>query len=539
MSLQNSSKLRVFLVFTLLVGFSCSPIWWVEYYLNQDGTAHLYNAYIFNELLANNDFYSQFLRINFEPIPNLTGHLFLSLLILIFPPMYASKILITLIFAGVVASCGWLHYCVRKFVGIETTLLIGTVIAFNWMWFLGFYNFIIALIGFNLTVGFWFARKDNLKLKDFALLSLLILFVYFSHLISFALLLFALTVLGIFHYKSVFDKRYLLTLGSFVFSIPFFLRYLWLGRANDRYFPKWTYISNIFSPKDWFLHLYSSDPFNLISRKSFPFVGFDSIFFVVFSPFFLIIVALGMLSFAAVKHRNGFETASRKGWVLLFLFSVLVWVFAPDDFGKSHGGIIRERVLLFGIIFLIPLLQTNVVSLLKKTAQVLLIFVIVFQTMVLFEFSEKSNKIAGQFRAVKEKLADGKTLGSVIFIKDGCQYRAAPLVTASTLLGIEKNVQVWSNYEIGYYLFPVITKTEADRKFAFDFMESSNFLLCYEKPEDRARKDKLNLVLQQYNDKFDYLLIWGDDSNNFIKSLSYFDENYIFETENIRLYKHR
>ncbi len=108
----------------------------------------------------------------------------------------------------------------------------------------------------------------------------------------------------------------------------------------------------------------------------------------------------------------------------------------------------------------------------------------------------------------------------------------------NTLLGVGKNTRVWDNYEIGYYLFPVIARNSADRQFVFDFRESNTINLC--NPSEIDEKfSRLDSLLNLHHDKIKVMLVWnGDERVHFILSKWYEDKPY-FQNGRVALFHHR
>src|SRR5690606_18467949 len=130
----------------------------------------------------------------------------------------------------------------------------------------------------------------------------------------------------------------------------------------------------------------SADSFILISRKTFPFLDIQSEWLAVFTPLLWIGVALIILSAATFLVRRE-ELKGKMGQLApFFLLSglcLVIAIFSPDDlqFSDSKGGVIRERVLLSGLVLIIPILRFRTVSRAFRIGAIAcLAFVILFQT---------------------------------------------------------------------------------------------------------------------------------------------------------------
>ncbi len=125
MSFFTPLKIRLFGFYLFLIIFACLPIWSFEFYINQDGSPHLYNAYIILQLLQDNASFSQIYSLNQVPIPNLSGHWLLMFLLTVFSPFIVTKIFVTFCFAAFVSAIGWLRWQTVGREGMMTAFLLG------------------------------------------------------------------------------------------------------------------------------------------------------------------------------------------------------------------------------------------------------------------------------------------------------------------------------------------------------------------------------------------------------------------------------
>jgi hypothetical protein len=295
-------------------------------------------------------------------------------------------------------------------------------------------------------------------------------------------------------------------------------------------------------PSNWFLRLQAADPFQLLTRKGFPFVSGSADVFAVFSPFLWLVVALLCLTAATwfFNRRKEFLTRQSLPFVFVTAGSILFWIFAPDDLGKSHGSFLRERVLLCGLICFVPLFRVGKVSRLpQRAAVVLLIFIVFFQTLALWEYALNADALAKEYLAAQSVIRNDDRLASVNFIENGCRYKSNPLSNLNALYGVGKRTRVWDNYEIGYYLFPVTAKNPQDQQFVLDFRESSNFELCdpNEKAEDKL--NQLNELMNSHHDRINVILIWNGDGRAMPFLNKWYQNEPFYENGRVRLFRRR
>ena len=541
MTFLANKNVRIVLLFIGLVSFACSSIWAVEIYVNQDGTPHLYNAYLILEILKGNASIQQFASLNPHMIPNLTGHWILAFFLIFFAPATTTKIMVTLTFGAFVASVGWLRFQVAGREGLGTALLFGTVLAFNWLWFLGFYNYIMAASSFSFSLGLWWRWRDGMNWRRALILFLFLSFTFLSHLISFGLLIAGILVLLLINIRTISRKSALWTFAVLAATLPLVINYFLVSQAEGGIDPQWHYLKNPLSISDWLFHLVAADPFLLISRKAAPFIALTTPAFAVFSSSLWLVIALLLLILGTCHWRAKGVTlrAGMKGWVILGIIMISVWVGGPDDFGKTHGGFLRERTLILGLVCLVPFFQVGRNRFIVFGTHFCLILVILFQTLVLWDYAGQSDRIGKQFLAAKDHIGKKESLGSIIFIGDSGRFRPLPLSNITPLVGIGKDGPVWDNYEFGYYLFPVVTKTPEERKFVFDFRESNTFDLNNPNENIAEKRAKLESVLALNHDGIAILLVWNEQPDFVRLRENWFENEAYFESGDLKLFRHR
>jgi len=543
MQLSSNPNFRLFAIACGLIFFCCLPIWCVEFYINQDGVPHLYNAFLINEILNGNDTVSGFVSINHSLIPNLTGHWILALLLKIFSPQITFKLFVTLLFAVSALSALWLRVQIVGTQNVVTAMLLSFVLAFNWMWFLGFYNFILGASGVAFTLGLWWRWRENLSFTRILIIILLVVFVFFSHLISFAILCGLLGLLSLSQWKHEnFKRTFVGTFLALIFTAPLLVNYLIISRSNAQASPSWGYLQNPFSISDWFLHLRSADPFQLMSRKAIPFTETVNSLFGLLSPCLWIISAIILLliaTYLSFKYISSEEKKSVLIWSFISGSLFLLWIFAPNDFGKSHGGLLRERILYIGLICFLPVFRIFENKILERTAQFFLCFVIFFQTMVVWDYARFADQIAKEILPVENLIEDNQSIGSIVINRDGCKFKPIPRVNLTTLITINKNNKVWDNYEIGYYLFPVIPNNDLDRQFIYEFRESNTFDFCDPQEQFESKLKRLSELMPVVQKKMDILIVLGSDERIDKLITEWFDELPFYQNGDVRLYRAR
>jgi len=461
--------------FLVLAALACAPVWAVDYFITQDSPAHAYSASLMLRLLGGDTSAAQLFALNPWTVSNSIGHWLLVLLLTAVSPFTATKIMVTLTYAGVVGAVGFLRLATVGRDGLLTSLLFGAAIGFNWLWLGGLYNFLIGAIGLAVTLGLFCRWQAQLSAVRVLGLAALILLVYVSHIVTFGVLVAALMLVAVLSEPRA--RRHTCP-RVLVALLPVVLLALLYGSAEpalggERLFPVWRRLSDPWSIVSWASHIRTADPFFLLSRKAFPFSTATSSAFAVFTPLLWLLVAAAALAWTTVsRHTAGATHAAarqRLPLVAVFAACALAAAFGPDDFGTSHGTLLRERLAFLAAVLFVPLYRTDVGTRATRTlAHVCLGGIILFQSAALWEYARHTSREAGEFLAIGDALGGQASLASVIVLENGMRFHSNPTAELSNFLGIGRRTVVWDNYQIGYTLFPVVAQEPAHRRFVFD-----------------------------------------------------------------------
>ena len=542
MSVVKSPLLRPALIFLGLVIISCAPIWSVDYFINQDGSAHVYSAYLMLELLKNNPQVHELYALNSLAVPNSSGHWLLVILLNFFSAYTATKIIVTLTLAGLIGAIGFLRWRIFGTDGLTTSLLAGAAIGFNWLWFGGFYNFLLGVIFLAITVGLYYGWRENLTVRRLIALVLLIILTYLSHIVSFVVLAGSLGLLAITAQPPNKKTAIIRTLIAFLPIIPLMILYKVASGSGGEagFYPVWRNLESPFSIMSWISQIRNADPFILISRRAFPFSTTYSAYFAFFTPIIWISGAFLLLIVPAFKkYSDADERYKLLPFLILSGFCILTAFFAPDDFGLNNGSILRERFLICGFLLAVPLFRTDVFPIFERAAQVFLIFVILFQTAVVWEYALQTDKEAKEFLTAGQFIEPGDALMSIIVPNQTKRFHPTPMTGMANFLGIERKITAWDNYEIGHNLFPIVAKNKADQKFVLEMAAASAALLDVESHNLPEKTRNFDDVLAKNRDKLTKLLIWGDAEKIRRNAEQWFDPQPVFESGRITILRRR
>ncbi len=173
-------------IFIALLVAHLIPIWWFQYFPSLDGPVHLSIADTFVKYNSpETPAFREFFEINTNPDPNLFIFAVLYVLMQIFPPLLAEKILLS---GYVVLLPFALRYALRA-TAPEASVL--SFLAFPMIYHaplhLGFYNFTFGMAFFLFSFGFWVRHSEKAGPGVFLGHLFLSLLAYFTHLFSLAI----------------------------------------------------------------------------------------------------------------------------------------------------------------------------------------------------------------------------------------------------------------------------------------------------------------------------------------------------------------
>lgn len=532
-----------FAVFGVLVLPVILAIWCVPWFVTQDGPSHAYNAHILIELSKPHSPFEEFYTARLEPLPNLAGHLLLVGLMSILSARTADRVMMTITFVGFASSVVWLRWRVAGWKGITLVVPLAVILALNLMWLFGFYNFLLGACLFPVTLGFWWAGRERMGLSRALTLAGLLVIGYLCHLVSLGLTVVGLMVLALTTPGPGWRRRCCWTSVSLAPLIPLGIMYHGMMRANGETRPYWN-LSDVWSLRKWIRHLLSADPLQLMSGTgAFPFVEEVSPWFRLLSPTLLVALALVVLAAATffVQREQGQSFAgARRPWVILALLFLAVWLIGPDGLGERHGGFLRERILLLGLVAIVPALELDARKIGIRVGAAALMAAAVLQLAATWDYALTSNRLARDFMRVEPHVGVGRRI-KILLVGDYDRFKANPLLHTGNMFGIGTGNVVWDNYEVAQYFFPAKYRDDlADRRTrAKQAQRMYRFMFPF--PDDVAGEDldKWADLLAQAHHEIDVLVVWGSDPRLDAINMQWFGPEPTFEQANVRIFRHR
>ena len=439
----------------LFIGFliiNLVPLLFFKFLPTLDGPAHLHNANLIQNLqIFKSDFLNEFYQLNNELLPNWSGHFILALFNSFLPAWIADKILILIYLILLPVSFRWLV----KSINPNNYLLSYLIFPFcySFTFFLGFYNFSLALVLLFLLLGFWIKMQEKIQPMNIAILFILFTILYFSHVFVFFIAIMATGVIILKQlatdnektslHKSfqLFFKRIAIIALTSGFGVFLSLKFL-LSRTAFNY----SYISKIELLK-WIRDIRPTVVFNF---------GHETVYTRIL--FYLIV----LLSIAAlvqkvsdiIKSKPSFadfivsSVKQNDLWFVFSFFLLLFYFFMPDSNGYSGYFTVRMGLLLY--LFYIIWLSTKHYN--KWILIVSIVLIFTANSGLNFYYLKQvkqMNKLATEINQ-QSILIESNSLVLPINFSENWMHGHF-----SNYLGIDKPIVILENYECGTGYFPL------------------------------------------------------------------------------------
>jgi hypothetical protein len=516
--------------FLLITGLNLIPILSGKFFPTLDGPAHLYNSQLINSLLfEGNKLLSDFFSFTHEPVPNWTGHIILSFFNLFLPAFVAEKVLLLFYMIGLPLSFRALLKTIYPSNNLFSYLIFP--FTYSFVFFLGFYNFSIALVFMLITLNYWIKHEDNLSsIKNMVILSLLTTLTYFSHIFVFGILIIIIGLyilmkgtIKIFDDSTLkkeilvysFRKLRILLISSFI-PLVLFVYYFYL-RSNSG--------NNIFLSHseliDWLKNIRPIIALNSLVEE----VYTKKIFYIISS--ICIIALYNRINEIHLNTKFSFKNVIRISDVWLFASIAILFLYfkLPDSDGSA--GYVTVRLGLLFFIFLIIWLSTQN---LKKWYSLLVVAAVLychFKLNVYYTSATKGlNKVAIECNNASNHILPNSIVLPLNY-SDNWLYGHF-----SNYLGIDKPMIILENYECGTGYFPLKWNENSMPNTLFGDMSIDN---------QSCSQWKSNT--QNSPIKIDYVFVLGnidlktDSCNQKIKQTLLDNYTLIYHSENCNLYQ--
>ena len=494
-------------IFLLLVLLYLLPIWSIQFFPSQDGPSHVYNALIVKEYFNTNEYplFHKYYDLNAKPMPNWFGHATMAILMFIVNPLIAEKLLLSgyvLLFLlsgrylliNVDSTKKWLALAFFPFV-------------YNYLLNMGFYNFSYSVGFFLLAVGYWWKHHQNLRLKHAAILNLIMVCCYFSHMVSTVIALLSIAVLWLVTIRLNTIKKHLLQIPMLLPSCIFPLWFV-VSHGTTSHGSHWPSkrLFNYFTALEVF---YSFDNFQL-------YIGKILVFYFLVS--LLISIFTNKLRWAERFRKPHLQ--KEDGFLLLSITCLILYITVPD--GMSGGGFITHRLSLYPYLILLPWLYGTLKQPIKWLSTTVLVVLALVNLVYLMRWYPMLDKDMKEFRSGVEAVEPNKTIMPLIFNNHGhCDRIGMFLHAIGYYCAYTKGVE-WDNYEATTNYFPIMYKPALNSI-------RPNTGIIEGHPQDMDIAANVNLV--------DYICAWEMPLNSAIQQR--IEEHYklVFEKGRTRIYR--
>lgn len=527
------SRVWGWVVFLLALIPALTAIAIVPGFVTQDGPAHLYNAEIISKSREPGSPFRDVYQVRWEPFPNWTGHLLMVGLIRALPPREAHRLMTALTLVGFALAIFGLRWRVMGWRGMPAAALFSVLLALNVTWLFGFTSFLLGACLFPITLAVWWQGRDALGPGRIATLAALLTLGYFSHLVSLGLTVVSLVVLSLGASGERRVARVVRTAVALIPLVPLGAIYLGLSRRGGPMDPIWEHLVDPTSLASWVAQLGWADPVSVARKITFPFVEATSYGFVLLTPVLWLAIALitaGLATFFDPQSRG------RRVWVALAGLLVFGGLVCPDTLGPSHGNYLPQRVVLFGLVVLVPFLDFEARPLAGRVSTAALLVAFAVQSGFIWEYALTSDRTAGAWYPPPQAIGARRKIATLLVQLSGSRFRANPLLHADNLLGVGTGNVVWNNYETRYYYFPVQFKPGIDRPPAADL----EWVALHDEPRDAEKRVAVwKRLLESHHHAIDTLVVWKRDPTLDAINDLWFEPSPIYERGALRVFRHR
>jgi hypothetical protein len=330
------------LAFLVLLLIYILPIWVFKYFPSQDGPCHIYNSFILRHYSDPDYVFNEFYEVRKSPVPNWASHAVMMLLMYLVPPLIAEKLLLTGYIVLMAVSV--LYFLNSVEAGRTPLAFIGFPFIYNYLFLMGFYNFSLGVALLILTTGYWWRHYYTFGVKNAVILALLLIALYFCHLVPLVLVVFSIAVVAILILPLKF-ARWKQALLSMVCMLPACgLAFYYINTRGTVQSPGGWTLARLWQYfiRNESLAYYSQSQ---ITIGKFVTGAFVALFFYTF------------IRDRLFTKEWRFKLRVRRRDFLLLLCAVffVIYLKAPD--GMSGGGFIKTRMAFMPFLIIIPWLS--------------------------------------------------------------------------------------------------------------------------------------------------------------------------------------
>ena len=540
---------RSLLLFGVLALPVLIAIWFVPWFVTQDGPLHLYNVHIAAELAKGKGFFSDFYVARSGLLPYVGAYKLLAGLLAIFPARATDRLMMSLTSIGLAISVFWLRWRVAGWAGLTAIVPLVILIAISKLWLYGLYPFLLGACLFPLTLGLWWQWRDNLKPVNVLILAALFVLNYFFHIISVGFTVLGISILAVATPGTNLKKRWTWTAASIAPVLYLIIQFRSLMQGSGEAGFSWVNLTNDWSLSGWLQYFQMADFLSfsfktnagifLISTDC-PFSEESSMQFALLAPSLWAILGIVLLVVATLSGRAtkaNLLKSQYRGWIIFVLVLLAIALFGPSGIGT--GSLLRERVWLLATVALIPILRFDLKNSQTRFALLFLALAFSLQTAFLWHYALISNRIGAAFLESCQHIGNAQRV-AVVMADPRTHYLINSMPNLSNQLGMLSDNVIWNNYGPSYYYFPVAFRNQQLDDNSKKIV-SLNELFFSSRAQDIATRNP-QLWAKEFGkalDETDILVVWGAapwfDSLN----AQLYHPELIFERGELRVFRHK
>lgn len=512
LAFARSNGLRDAAVVLAMLTPALAAIWFVPWFVTQDGLAHLFNATILVDSLRGGETFGRWYEVHWDPLPNWGGHLTLMGLLSVFPPRTADRLMSTITLVAVALAGAWL----RGKVGGRRTFAawaLSALAAMSFSWLMGFASFQLGVALFAITLGVWWPGRDDLRAGRMAALAALLTAGYFCHLVSVGLTLFALGFLALATPVAPGGRPRRVRLAKLAAcAVPLMglvVVYLRLSRRGGEMSPHFAKLEEFFTIHGWMGRLGWVDPVSFTIKNVLPFTSTTGKAFVAFNSLAWLTISILLLARAgwAGAVPGGPTHGERRAWLRLAAVLTAAGIFGPDSMGSGHGDYLPQRIALLGLIAAIPAIDPPG-SWWGRLGSAAMGIALALQAASVWDYGLYAQATVAPIAEAAPKVGHGRRV-AVLLGDLETRFRVSPPRHASCWLGVAGGNAVWNNYETRHYYFPVQLRSGMVGPDSYD-LEAVALRGRLRRAEGVRIWERL---LARHHDAIDVLVEWRSDAD--------------------------
>jgi len=465
-----------FWVFLILVLIYILPIWVFKYFPSQDGPSHIYNSFILKHYHDSEYVFDKFYEIRKSPVPNWASYFIMVPLMYVVPPLIAEKILLTIYIALMALS---MLYLVNSVEGGRTPLaFLCLPFIYNYLFLMGFYNYSLSVALLILVMGYWWKHYHSFGLKNMVILGLLLIALYFCHLVCLVLAMLSIALISIINLLPRF-KKWKQTLLCLLCMLPAGgLTYYYTSTRGTVHSGSWTF------GRMW-QYFIRNESLAYHSESQLTIAWFiTGAFLVLFFYTFI------RDRFITRDWHFGLRVHMKDFLLILCVAFFIIYLKAPD--GMSGGGFIKTRLSFLPFLIIIPWLSWDMPKVARAIVGIVLVTLAFIYIVRVGYYHRSLNEEIKEYNSGYDSVERNKVLLPLGFDYIGGSWRIGIFTHTPAYYGYERGCINLINYEAGTDYFTTFFKPEFNRP-TIGEVHTQQTLIDFAK----------------YKDNIDYILTWA------------------------------